>query len=106
MTSPVRNSMKQTATVVRTGVGTENPLGQPTPGVDTTRNVPCRAWEETETDIAGDGKRYSLTVLKARVPLDADVLDKDRLTVDGMGGEVESVVTRGRHKLVTCEVYH
>ena len=56
MTSPVRNSMKQTATVVRTGEGTLNPLNQPTPGVDTTRNVPCRAWEETETDIAGDGK--------------------------------------------------
>ena len=38
---------------------------------------------------------YSVTVLKARIPLDADVLDKDRLTVDGMSGEVESVVTPG-----------
>ena len=111
-TSPVQNSMKQTATVVRTsvvmqtGVVTLNPLGQPMPGTDTTRTVPCRAWEAMETDIAGDGKRYSVTVLKARVPLDADVLDKDRLTVDGMSGEVESVVTRGGHKLVTSEVYH
>ena len=106
MTSPVRNSMNQIGTFVRTGKGALNPLGQPTPGTDTTRTVPCRAWEETETDIAGDGKMYSVTVLRARVPLDADVLDKDRLTVDGMSGEVESVVTRGRHKLVTCEVYH
>ena len=106
MTSPVRNSMTQTATVVRTGAGALNPLGQPTPGAETTRTVPCRAWEETETDIAGDGKRYSVTMLKARVPLDADVLDKDRLTVDGMSGEVESVVTRGGHKLITSEVYH
>ena len=32
MTSPVRNSMKQTATVERTAAGTLNPLGQPTPG--------------------------------------------------------------------------
>ena len=106
MTSPVRNSMKQTATVGRTSLGPLNPLGQPTPGAETTRTVPCRAWEETETDIAGDGKRYSVTVLKARVPLDADVQDKDRLTVDGMSGEVESIVTRSRHKLVTSEVYH
>ena len=106
MTSPIRNSMKQTATVVRTGAGALNPLNQPTPGAETTRTVPCRAWEETETDIAGDGKRYSVTVLKARIPLDADVLDKDRLTVDGMSGQVESVVTRGKHKLVTSEVYH
>ena len=104
--SPVRNSMRQTATVERTAAGPLNPSGQPTPGAETTRTVPCRAWEETETDIAGDGKRYSVTVLKARVPLDADVLDKDRLTVDGMSGEVESVVTRGGHKLVTSEVYH
>ena len=106
MTSPVRNSMRQTATIERTSAGPLNPLGQPTPGVATTWAVPCRAWEATETDIAGDGKRYSVTVLKARVPLDADVLDKDRLTVDGMSGEVESVVTRGGHKLITSEVYH
>ena len=104
--SPVRNSMRQTATVERTAAGPLNPSGQPTPGAQTTRTVPCRAWEETERDIAGDGRRYSVTVLKARVPLDADVLDKDRLTVDGMSGEVESVVTRGGHKLVTSEVYH
>ena len=106
MTSPVRNSMRQTATVVRTTLGPLNPLGQPTPGADTTRTILCRAWEATETMIAGDGKRYSVSVLKARVPLDADVLDDDRLTVDGMSGEVDSVITRGGHKVVTAEVYH
>ena len=103
---PVRNSMRQTASIVRMVPGPVNPLGNPGPGVEATWTVPCRAWEETEADIAGDGKRYSVTVLKARVPLDADVLDKDRLTVDGMSGEVESVVTRGGHKIVTTEVYH
>ena len=103
---PVRNGMLQTASVVRTAPGTLNPLGNPTPGVKATWAVPCRAWEATETMIDGDGKRYSMTVLKARVPLGADVLAKDRLTVDGMGGAVESVVTRIGHKLVTSEVYH
>ena len=106
MTSPVRNSMTQTATIVRTSPGPLDPLGQPTPGAETTRDVPCRAWEETETSISGDGKRYAVTVLKARLPLDADVLDKDLLSVDGMSGQVESVVTRIGHKLVTSEVYH
>ena len=106
MTSPLRNSMKQTMTVERTAAGAVNPLGQPTPGVVSTRAVRCRAWEATETAISGDGKHYSVTVLKARVPLGADVLEGDRLTVDGMSGEVESVVTRNRHKVVKTEVYH
>ena len=106
MTSPVRNSMKQTASVVRTAAGTLNPLGQPTPGAETTQEISCRAWESTETMISGDGKRLNVTVLKARMPLDADVLDGDRLAVDGMSGEVESVITRGGHKVVTAEVYH
>ena len=104
--SNARNSMRQTASVVRTEAGALNPLGNPTPGAETTRTVPCRAWEATETMIAGDGKRYAVSVLKARVPLDADVLDDDRLTVDDMSGEVESVVTRSGHKLITAESYH
>ena len=103
---PVRNSMRQTASIARTASGTLNPLGNPTPGAETTWAVPCRAWEATETMIAGDGKRYSVTVLKARVPLGTDILQADRLTVDGMSGEVDNVVTRRRHKLVTAEVYH
>ena len=104
--SPVRNSMRQTASIARTAPGTLNPLGNPTPGVEDTWEVPCRAWEATETMIAGDGKRYSVTVLKARVPLGTDVVEEDRLTVDGMSGEVDNVVTRLGHKVVTAEVYH
>ena len=104
--SPVRNSMRQTASIERTAPGTLNPLGNPTPGAEATWAVPCRAWEATETMIAGDGKRYSVTVLKARVPLSTDVLEDDRLTVDGISGEVDSVVTRRGHKVVTAEVYH
>ena len=107
MTSPVRNSMKhQYATVTRKDHGPVDPLGNPGHGSETTWAFPCRAWEATETQISGDGKHYSVTVLKARVPLDAAVLEGDRLEVDGMSGEVESVVTRGGHKLVTSEVYH
>ena len=106
MSPPVQNSMGQTATIVRTELGALDPLGQPTPGVETTRTLPCRAWEATETQISGDGKRYSVTVLKTRVAPDADIQHADRLTVDGIGGEVDRVVTRHGHKVVIVEVYH
>ena len=106
MSPPVQNSMRQTATVSRTLPGPLDPLGNPSAGVKTTRMIPCRAWEATETQISGDGKRYSVTVLKTRVAPDADIQHADRLTVDGIGGEVDRVVTRRDHKVVIVEVYH
>lgn len=107
LSPPVRNSMRQTATIKRSGPTTStNPIGGPVPGAETTWSLPCRAWEATESAIGQDGKRYSVSILKLRVPLAGDVLANDTLTVEDMTGTVRNVLTRRGHKLVTVEDYH
>ena len=105
MTAPVRNSMRQTATVERTAAGALNPLGQPTPGAVSTSTVPCRAWEETQNEVTGDGKWFTLSRWKMRVPLGADIAEDDRVTIGSTLLLVETPpIDRRGHKLVTLEI--
>ena len=111
--APVRNSMRQTATVRRTLPGTLNPAGQPTPGMTETHKLDCRAWEATESVITSDGRRFAVSaVIKMRMPLDADIKRHDNVTVRPTGdtrnvfvGDVDTVIVRRGHQLVTIEDY-
>ena len=76
--APVRNSMRQTATVERTATGALNPLGQPTAGGTSTRTLACRAWEATQDEVTSDGRWLTLSRWKMRVPLGADIAEDDR----------------------------
>ena len=110
--SPVRNSMTQTATVRRTLPGPLNPTGQPTPGTVEVHELACRAWEATESTIADDGRRFAVSVIKMRAPLDADIKRDDNVTIRPTGdtrnvfvGDVDTVIVRRGHQLVTIEDY-
>ena len=108
---PIRNSMKQTATVERTAAGALNPLGQPTPGAVSSSVVACRAWEETQEEVTGEqgggggGRWFTLSRWKMRVPLDADIAEDDRVTIGSTLLLVETPpIERHGHKLVTLEI--
>ena len=112
LSPPVRNSMRQTATVRRTTQGALNPLNQPTPGTVEIHKLACRAWEATESAISGDGKYYAFSVVKMRIPLGADIKRHDNVTISPVGdsrnyfvGDVETVVVRRGHQLITIEDY-
>ena len=109
---PVRNSMRQTATVRRTLPGPLSPLGTPTPGATETHKLDCRAWEATESVITSDGRYFATAVIKMRMPLDADIQRHDNVTVRPTGdtrnvfvGDVDTVIVRRGHQLVTIEDY-
>ena len=103
--SPVRNSMRQTATVERTLAGPLNPLGQPTPGAVSSSTVACRAWEATQEEVTGDGRWLTLSRWKMRVPLGADIMEDDRVTIGSTLLLVETPpVDRHGHRLVTLEI--
>ena len=103
--SPVRNSMKQTATVERTTLGLPNPIGGPTAGAVVTSTVPCRAWEDTQEEVTSDGKWLTLSRWKMRVPLGADIEEDDQVTIGSTLLLVETPpVERRGHKLVTLEI--
>ena len=104
--------MSQTATIRRTRPGPLNVLGQPTPGEVEIHKLVCRAWEATETAIAGDGKWYAVSMLKMRVPIEADIARHDNVTISPVGdprnnfvGVVDTVLARHHHQLVTIEDY-
>ena len=99
--------MNMVATVRRTAPGPLNPAGQPTPGVATEHDVACRAWEVEESTIANDGRRFSVTVVKVRFPLDADVKRHDSITVAALeiAGDVDTILLRNGHQLVTLQDY-
>ena len=110
--SPVRNSMRQTATIRRTLPGPLNVLGQPTPGEVEIHKLACRAWEADESAIAGDGKWYAVSMLKMRVPIKADIQRHDSVTITPVGdprnnfvGVVDTILVRRHHQLVTIEDY-
>ena len=96
----------------RTAFGALNPLGQPTPGDVEVHKLACRAWEATERAVTGDGKWYALSLLKMRVPIEADIKRHDFVTITPVGdlrnnfvGEVDTIVARRHHQLVTIEDY-
>ena len=101
---PVVNSMRQTATIRRPIHGELNPLRQPTPGGASTFDVPCRAWETTQHEVTADGKWFTLTGWKMRVPLDTDIKEEDRVVFDDTLLRVETPpIKRRGHLLVTLE---
>ena len=104
---PIRNGMAAQALVERTATPSANPWGGARPmGVDVViPAMPCRAWESMEHSIAANGQRFSKSVYKLRVPPTADVQRLDRISVNGITGTVETVLTRRAHKLITMEDY-
>lgn len=84
------------ASITRNVPGPLNPLGQPTPGVDRVVHdqLPCRLRERSESEIAGDGKYFSLADYSLRIPLDADVRRNDKVTVGGIRGVVRFILDR------------
>ncbi len=112
LSPPIRHSMKQTATVRRTLPDALNPSGQPTPGEVEIHKVPCRAWETTQKEVTADGKRFTVAVVKIRVPLGADIKRHDNVTISPVGdprnnfvGDVDTIIARRHHQLVTIEDY-
>ena len=102
--APVRNSMRQTATVRRTTPGPLNILGQPTPGSISSHVIDCRAWEATQNEVTGDGRWLTLTAWKMRVPLDADIEAEDRVVLGNFLLRVETPpIERRGHKLVVLQ---
>ena len=72
----------------------------------------CRAWEATESVITSDGRRFAVSVIKMRTPLGADIKRDDNVTVMPTGdtrnvfvGDVDTVIVRRGHQLVTIEDY-
>ena len=100
-----RNSMDQIASVRRQTFGPLNPLGTPTAGPVTTHNITCRAWEDRQQEITSDGKWFTLSRWKMRVPLDADIREDDQVLLGDTLLEVETPpIVRHGHKLVTLEI--
>ncbi len=100
--SPVRASMMQTATIVRTLPGQLNLTGTPTPGSEIYDTFSCSVWETRQRQVAGNGKFFTLSRWKMRVPLDADIREHDVVL---LGDTRLLVVTppleRRGHQLVT-----
>ena len=103
MMSAVRQDMTQVATIIRTEAGPLSPIGTPTPGATVTLDIPCRAWVEDQSEIAGDGKWHTWTTWKMRIPLDADIRRHDEVEIDGVRFVVDTFVARAFHQVVESE---
>ena len=106
MTAPVRNSMRQTATVERAVAGEREPSGAANAGPGCHQHGPMpTAWEETQNEVTGDGKWFTLSRWKMRVPLGADIAEDDRVTIGSTLLLVETPpIDRRGHRLVTLEI--
>ena len=77
-----RSTMTMRATVTRDVTSTSTSWGgEAKPDFVEIGIVPCRAWSKMRRDVDDDGKSAVVEDMRARVPADADVEEKDQLTI-------------------------
>ena len=77
-----RSNMTMRATVSRDTISTSTSWGgEEKPDFVPVGVVPCRAWSKMRRDVTDDGKSAVVEDMRAAVPVDANVEEKDQLVI-------------------------
>jgi len=63
---------------------------RPVPPVFTAqpKSVPCRAWSKSRKEVRDDGKQIVVEDIRALFPIDADIQEGDRVTINDRRGSL------------------